>query len=242
MLGNLMKAVGICKSYHKKNVLRDITFSLQPGDVLGLFGPNGSGKSTLLDIIALAAKPSSGTLLIEGVDAISNANSFRPNIGYVPQDIALFEELTVKENLLCWSRLPGKEAKRKAKDLAEKLNLSEIYHQKISTLSGGMRRRVNLAVALLGKPTLLVLDELYSGVDTENIKIIQETLASMAQNGVSQIISGHSPEMILPYATHVMMLSHGEISFYGDRDAYLLQTCESSSIIAKDIEIQDDIL
>ncbi len=121
-----LSAVSLGRDYAAVSVLRDITFSLRQGEVLGLFGPNGSGKSTLLNILALADRPSVGGLRIDGDDAAHKAVKLRRKIGYVPQDVALFEELTVKDNLLCWSRLPGREAKRKALELAEVLCLKTL--------------------------------------------------------------------------------------------------------------------
>jgi ABC-type multidrug transport system fused ATPase/permease subunit len=141
-----LSAVSLGRDYAAVSVLREITFSLRQGEVLGLFGPNGSGKSTLLNILALADRPSVGGLRIDGDDAAHKAVKLRRKIGYVPQDVALFEELTVKDNLLCWSRLPGREAKRKALELAEVLCLKTLLSKQVGALSGGMKRRVNLAV------------------------------------------------------------------------------------------------
>lgn len=211
----------ISKTYGSATVLNDVSFSLNRGEVLGVFGPNGSGKSTLLDIIALAARPDSGTIECDGTDARKNAGKVRPVIGYVPQEIALFEELTVKENLLCWSRLPGKKAMQKALSVAEELNLTKIYRQKVSTLSGGMKRRVNLAAALLGESRLLVLDEPFSGVDAENIDGMLGILSDMADRGVTQMISGHSPDMLMPLIDRVMVLSNGHVAFLGEKEDFM---------------------
>ena len=183
MDNEILRAEGLCKSYGTVNALCEVSFSLKRGEVLGLFGLNGSGKSTLLDIVALAAKPDAGQIIFDGLDVNSNLTAVRRRIGYVPQEIALFEELTVCENLLCWSKLPGKKAKARAVEVAEKLNLHEIYGKKVAELSGGMKRRVNLAVALLGDPELMVLDEPFAGVDTDNTDGIEKVLKEMAERG-----------------------------------------------------------
>lgn len=219
MTNEILRAEGVCRKYGAVNALNNVSFSLNRGEVLGLFGQNGSGKSTLLDIIALAAKPDGGHIFFDGTEVNSNLTAVRRRIGYVPQEIALFEELTVRENLLCWSRLPGKKAKVRVGEVAEKLNLSCIYGKKVAELSGGMKRRVNLAVALLGEPELIVLDEPFAGVDTDNTDGIEKRLRELADGGVALIVSGHSPEQMMPLINKVMVLSRGEIVYFDDKEA-----------------------
>ena len=221
MSNEFLRAVDISRKYGTVTALDNVSFSLNRGEILGLFGKNGSGKSTLLDIIALAAKADGGQILFEGEEVGSNLTSARRRIGYVPQEIALFEELTVRENLLCWSKLPGKKAKSRAWEVSEKLNLAEIYKKKVSELSGGMKRRVNLAVALLGDPELMVLDEPFAGVDTDNTDGIVNVLKELAKHGTAQIVSGHSPEQMLPLIDRVLVLSCGQIAYLGDKQEFL---------------------
>jgi ABC-2 type transport system ATP-binding protein len=206
----------ISRRYGRKDVLRDVTFSLDQGEVLGLFGPNGSGKSTLLDILALAVRPTSGSILLRGEEVLTRASQIRPSIGYVPQDIALFEELTVMDNLLCWSRLPAGQTRARVREIAGALCLGDIAGQKVATLSGGMKRRVNLGVALLGSPSLLVLDEPFAGVDLDHRDIMQTLLRQLTGLGVSQVISSHSLEDILPLASKIMVLREGQVLFFDD--------------------------
>jgi len=216
-----IKAEGLSKKYGGVSALSGVSFSLERGEVLGLFGLNGSGKSTLLDILALAARPDEGKICFDGAEVSYKAAQARRRIGYVPQEIALFEELTVRENLLCWSRLPGKKAKERADETAEELNLTEFYKKKVSALSGGMKRRVNLAVALLGQPELLVLDEPFAGVDADNTDWIETKLREMADSGVAQIVSGHSPDQIMSLIDSILVLSNGETVWHGSKEAFL---------------------
>lgn len=216
-----IRAEGLSKKYGEADALKEVTFSLERGEVLGLFGLNGSGKSTLLDIVALAARPDTGHIFFDGTDVSYNTSSARRRIGYVPQEIALFEELTVRENLLCWSRLPGKKAKLRADETAERLNLLSFYNKKVSALSGGMKRRVNLAVALLGEPELLVLDEPFAGVDADNTDWIEQRLREMADGGVAIIVSGHSPDQMMPLLDRILVLSNAGTVWYGDKESFL---------------------
>ena len=222
-------AEAISKKYGKVNALKEVSFSLERGEILGLFGRNGSGKSTLLDIVALATESESGKIIIDGEEVGSKRTSFRRRIGYVPQEIALFEELTVKENLLCWSRLPGKKAKQRADEIAERLNLNEFYGKRVSALSGGMKRRVNLAVALLCEPELLVLDEPFAGVDTDNTEIIERVLRELADSGMGIIVSGHSPEQLVPLVDKVLVLSYGERIYFDEKAEFLCEAGESGA-------------
>lgn len=210
----------ICRSYGRKRVLQSISYSLNRGQVLGLFGPNGSGKTTLLEIAALASKPSAGQLLHHGEAFLTRVAKIRPLIGYVPQDIALFEELTVMDNLRCWSRLPRDRAKVRIVEVSALLNLEAIIGQRVMTLSGGMKRRVNLAVAMLGNPSLLVLDEPFAGVDYEHQEIMRKVLARLSGAGVSQIISSHHVDDLLPLLDQIMVLRDGRLLYYGSRDDF----------------------
>lgn len=217
----LLEAKDLTKRYGKRIVLGGVSFDVQPGEVLGLFGPNGSGKSTLLDVLALATRPTTGMLVIAGHDTGKAPGLARPLIGYVPQDIALFEELTVMDNLLCWTKEPRKKVKARIASVLSALRLLPVAKQKINTLSGGMKRRVNLAVALLCEPKLLLLDEPFVGMDAQSVADTQALLWSIAQTGTAEIISGHTPEQILPLANRVLVISGGQPVFLGERDAFL---------------------
>jgi ABC-2 type transport system ATP-binding protein len=192
--------------------------------VLGLFGPNGSGKSTLLDILALAVRPTSGQILYRGMDILPRPDTARHLIGYVPQDIALFEELTVLDNLHCWSRLPAAQTRSRIAEIAGALCLEPIASQKVATLSGGMKRRVNLGVALLGYPSLLVLDEPFAGVDLDHREIMQVLLRQLSGLGVCQVISSHSLEDLQPLAGKIMVLHDGRMIFNGDMASFRQKT------------------
>lgn len=212
----------ISKTYNKKTVLKNISFSIEKGHVLGILGPNGSGKTTLINTIALALKPDDGgEIMIEGIDAMKNVKQARKKIGYVPQDIALFEELSIRDNLICWSRLKMKKAKEQAEKIADLLDLKTIYKQKVSTLSGGMKRRVNLAVALLEEPKLLLLDEPFAGMDYEHTEETEKVIKKIAENGASVIISSHIPKQVICFANEVLILRNGDILFCGNKDEFL---------------------
>ncbi len=217
---SLLRAQQITKQYGGAAVLRRVDVTLAPGTVLGVFGPNGSGKSTLLDILALAAKPDDGQLYVNGRDVAEAPAASRAIVGYAPQDIALFEELTVRDNLLAWSRLKGRQATEKLAALTDTLALQTLLRKRVAALSGGMKRRVNFAAALMGTPKIVVLDEPFAGVDVENAKRMTALIQSVADGGAAVVLSGHAPDALLPVLSHVLVLSGGEALFSGDKASY----------------------
>jgi ABC-2 type transport system ATP-binding protein len=212
----MIEAVGLSKSYGKQKVLNNVSFTLGEGRVLGILGPNGAGKTTLIKILALLASPDSGSLAIDGQDVRGAHGRLRPLIGYVPQDVALFEDLSVRDNLLCWTGQKGRRAREQADRLISQLNLSTFAKKKISALSGGMKRRVNLAVALLDAPKVLILDEPLVGVDIEQRQQITQTLKTLAQNGITQIIASHHVDEMMALADDFLVMKDGEVIFTGD--------------------------
>ena len=209
----MIEAVGLSKSYRKQKVLNHASFSLTKGRVMGILGPNGAGKTTLIKILAFITRPDSGTLLYNGQDTHMYPSHVRPNIGYVPQDIALFDDLSVWDNLVCWSRRSGYEAKEQANRLIAELNLKEFARKKISELSGGMKRRVNLAVAMLDDPQVLILDEPMVGVDIEQRKQIMDYLKKLSQSGVTIIMTSHHVDEMMGLADEIMVMKEGDILF-----------------------------
>ena len=217
----MIEAAELTKSYGKQKVLSGVSFTLEEGCVMGILGPNGAGKTTLIKLLALLARPDGGTLRIGGYDALRDAKLVRPFIGYVPQDVALFEDLTVRDNLMCWSGKTGAAARAQAERLIEELCLTSFASKKVSALSGGMKRRVNLAVAMLDGPKVLILDEPLVGVDIEQRQLINTSLKKLAQSGVTQIIASHHAEEMMALADEFMVMKDGEIMFLGSAEQLL---------------------
>jgi ABC-2 type transport system ATP-binding protein len=211
----MIEAVKLSKAYGKQNVLNNVSFMLEKGRVMGILGPNGAGKTTLIKILALIAQPDTGTLKYNGRDAARESRLLRPLIGYVPQDVALFEDLSVRDNLMCWSALKGRAAKEQAALLIEELCLSSFASKRVSALSGGMKRRVNLAVAMLDHPEVLILDEPLVGVDIEQRQQINQSLKKLALSGVTQIIASHHVDEMMTLADELMVMKDGNIRFIG---------------------------
>jgi ABC-2 type transport system ATP-binding protein len=206
------------KSYGSQFALRLADFELNSGSVMMLLGRNGSGKSTLLNILALALSPDSGSVLVDGLSGRAACAA----VGFAPQEIALFEELSVEENLRCWCPLPAGEARRRTDDLLERLDLTASRRKLLRNLSGGQKRRVNLAAALMGEPRYLLLDEPLAGADEESEARILKLLSDYARQGVGVLISSHQPRLLRGLADKALVLERGETVFSGSAEDYFI--------------------
>lgn len=203
----MIESVNLCKNYADQNVLNSINISLNKGEIVGLIGVNGSGKTTLLDILALINLSSGGDIIIDN-EIVDNLNKkrLRSKISYVPQDIALFEELTVKENLICWSKLNKEKTMERIMEIEPFFNLQEMFNKKITKLSGGMKKRINIAVALMGEYDYMILDEPLAGVDYENAKMIIDFLVMEKNRGIGILITGHELNLLNEYTDRIIKL------------------------------------
>lgn len=209
----MIRAANLTKAYKHQIVLKNVSFSLERGKILGVFGPNGAGKTTLLKILSLIFKPDAGgSLFVNDIDAVQRPQDVRTQIGYVPQEIALYQDLSVVDNLFCWSRqhhLSQQDAV--FTEIIKALDIDSILKKKVRKLSGGMKRRVNLAVALMNSPQILVMDEPLVGVDILQRKLIINHLKTLSNRGVTQIITSHYPGELVSFVDHVMMLDEGQM-------------------------------
>lgn len=185
----IYQAVNITAGYGKKIVLQNLSLDLEEGSCTFVVGANGCGKSTLFSVLAGIKKARGGRLLLEGKEV--EKNQLQKLIGYVPQDSPLFPELTVKDNLLLW--YGGKEALQKELDggVIEKLGLQELLKKRVSTLSGGMQRRVCIGCAMAGNPRLLIMDEPGAALDLECKEALYDCLREYRKTGGTVLMSSH---------------------------------------------------
>ena len=210
----MIEGKNLTKIYGKQQVLTDVSIEIREGEITALLGKNGSGKSTLLNILAMAVKPDKGRIYVNREDAsgpAGTAGRLRRTIAYVPQDIALFEELTMKDNLYCWSRLSKEATDARIDELEETFHLKEMEGKKIIKLSGGMKRRVNFAAALMGEYKFMILDEPLTGLDEDTVCRILKMLEEKKRQGVGIIISGHDKGQLLSVADKKILLKDGVV-------------------------------
>lgn len=179
-------------SYGKKPILKDISFHVNSGERIAIIGNNGCGKSTLLRIMAGIIKPQEGTVRYYGKDACSDRDLFRKYCGYVPQENPLMEELSVKDNLRLWNK--GK--KEIPEEIIRMNGLENILTEKVTVLSGGMKRRLSIACAMMGMPPIMLMDEPTSALDMEYRKQIHEWMDRYRKMNGTLVIVTHDKEEI----------------------------------------------
>lgn len=201
----------ICKSYGGRQVLCPVSFVLPPGQCLGLAGHNGSGKSTLLRLIAQIEKPDGGDVLYEGRSVLGDRKFLRKMLGYVPQSAELAPELTVKQQLRLWQSACGLSGPL-SEDILDLLGLDPLLKTPIRILSGGMAQRVSIAMALLSRPRVLLMDEAASGLDGGYVPRLLDWLESVyLPGGGSLIWCSHHPQELERLCGAVLQLENGRL-------------------------------
>lgn len=209
----------ISKSYRGKKAVDRLSFRVAPGEILGLIGTSGAGKSTTISMIATLMKPDAGQILFHGADIRENPRSFRKKIGYVPQDIALYESLSGMDNLKFWGRagrLYGDKLKERIGAVSEMTGFTpEMLKKRVEEYSGGMKRRLNIAVALLAEPELLILDEPTAGIDIQSRNLILRAIKELAERKTAVIYVGHYMDEVEKLCDSICVLDHGHVVYRG---------------------------
>ena len=210
----MLEVRNISFSYRRRKVLRDVSFVVSPGEVVSVVGANGAGKTTLLKVLATLLIPDSGTVMMDGLDALARPLRYRRQLGYLPERIALYDDMTVKEYLHYRARLRGEPAKRVRRRVSESVELCQIgdvLRTPIGTLSAGQRKRVAIADAMILRPRVLLLDDFLSGLDGTMREATGALLASAVAFS-SVIVTGHELEDLAKWTTRFLVLRDGVVS------------------------------
>ena len=198
-----------------KQALKDISLDLRSPSLIGLLGPNGAGKSTLMKLLVAALMPTSGVIKADGQSLATSDRKLKSQLGYLPQDFGLFDELTVTQFLDYMAALKGlREPKYAIQETIGKVNLEDKARSKIRTLSGGQRQRVGIAQALLGDPPFLIFDEPTVGLDPEERIHFRNLFSQTAQNRLV-LLSTHIIEDVQSVCDRIVVINHGRILFKG---------------------------
>ena len=211
----------VTKSYGRQKVLQNVSFEIMEGELFGLLGPNGAGKSTLIDILTGIQSMDSGEIFINGKSIKTDKVEIRKHLGLVPQDIALLEELNAVDNLEYLGGLyglAGAELKSQIEKLLEVAGLTDKKKEKVKNYSGGMKRRLNIAVAMLHNPSILILDEPTVGVDAQSRQHIFDYIQSLAEQGTTILYTSHYMEENEALCKRVFILDLGEEVAYGTKE------------------------
>ena len=221
----MLKGEEISKSYSGKEALSEVSFQLSPGECLGVVGHNGSGKSTLLSIGAGVQRPTSGSITWKGQSIWKNRELLRREFGYIPQENALLEDVSVGDNLRLWqaalqvSKIPS----FGGTSLLEILGLEELLRQPVKKLSGGMKKRLSIAVGLLNSPKVLLLDEAYAALDMVYSRRLTQLFSFLKKQGTALLFCTHQPGEMLDLCDQLLVLRRGETVFYGSKKEALEQ-------------------
>jgi linearmycin/streptolysin S transport system ATP-binding protein len=216
--GPVLECAGLRKRFGELEAVRGVGFRIESGETYGLLGPNGAGKTTTISMICGLLEPDDGEVLVCGAPLTVSSVREREAIGYVPQEIALYPDLTGRENLRFFGRLydlPGPEAGRRAAEVLDVVGLAERADDRVRTYSGGMQRRLNIAVGLLHRPRLLVLDEPTAGVDPQSRNAILESVEVLAGEGLAVLYTTHYMEEAERLCTRVGIIDSGVLQAEG---------------------------
>jgi ABC-2 type transport system ATP-binding protein len=204
----------LSKRYGDRVAVNAISFSIAKGETVGLLGPNGAGKTTAIAMISGISKPDGGEVSLGGVSLARDANALKRRVGLVPQDLALYEELSAWANLQLFGGLYGlgaAELQSRAKAALALVGLADRSTDRVKTFSGGMKRRLNIAGALLHEPDLLLLDEPTVGVDPQSRNAIFDNLEELKRRGKTLLYTTHYMEEAERLCDRVLILDHGQI-------------------------------
>lgn len=210
----MIELSGLNKSFGTNQVLRNLNLSVKQGEFYSLLGPNGAGKSTTINIIAQLLRPDEGKVMVNGFDASTQVLKIKALLGVVPQEIALYEELTAWENLMFWGQLNGVSRSginERGKKILTKFGLYERKDEKIKTYSGGMKRRINIAVALLHNPEVILMDEPTVGIDPQSRNNIYEFMESLKSEGKTIIYTTHYMEEAERFSDRIGVMDNGRL-------------------------------
>jgi len=213
-MDNILVVQDLKKSYDKTQALKGVTFSVQSGTCFGLLGPNGAGKSTTMKILTGIVKADGGTADILGLRVDRESSKIRRQVGYVPQNITLYEKLSAFDNLTFFGELyglKGKQLTSRIREVLEQIGLANREKDAVESFSGGMKRRINIATALLHRPKLLILDEPTVGIDPQSRNHIFEMIRSLKSEGVTVIYSTHYMEEVEALCDDLAIVDQGKV-------------------------------
>ncbi|MFC1978868.1 ABC transporter ATP-binding protein [Chloroflexota bacterium] len=238
MSNEFLIAKDLYKSFNEIKAVNGVSFSINHGEIFGLLGPNGAGKTTTIRILATVLQPDKGEVTIGGYSTRQNAPEARSIIGVCPQDLALYEDLSAMDNLVFFGRMSGlesKEAKAQAASNLELMGLSDRAKGKIAKFSGGMKRRINLAVALMGTPEMLFLDEPTVGIDPQSRNNIYEVIEGLRDKGMTILYTTHYMEEANRLCDRVAIMDAGQVIAMDSPEGLKSQIGEPDKVTLEDV-------
>lgn len=223
---HLLSTRSLVKRYGRREVVRGVDIEVSGGEIVGLLGPNGAGKTTSFYMMVGLVPATSGKVFLNGVNVTRQPmfRRARMGIGYLPQEPSVFRKLKVWENLACIAEslaISRGERRRRVEGLLEELGLEAVREQRAYTLSGGERRRLEIARALLTEPRFLLMDEPFSGVDPISVAEVQRIVLSLKEKGIGVLITDHNVRETLRIVDRAYLLHDGKVLAEGDSEALI---------------------
>ncbi|MCX8023973.1 MAG: ATP-binding cassette domain-containing protein [Thermanaerothrix sp.] len=237
----MIRVQNLTKRFGYLTAVDSLTFDVREGEIFSLLGPNGAGKTTTISILSTLLLPTSGEAWIGGYSILQQPLAVRRLIGVVPQEIALYQDLSGYENLWFWGQmygLKGEELRQRIRSTLEQVGLSEKADQKVRTYSGGMKRRLNLAAGLLHRPRVLFLDEPTVGIDPQSRRAILDFVKSLNREGITILYTTHYMEEAQELSHRVGIMDHGRLIALGTQTELLQRVGEHETVV---LAFEDDL-
>lgn len=254
---SMLEVKNLQKNYGDFPAVKGITFDIKNGEIFSLLGPNGAGKTTIIAMLSTLYRPTAGDAMVGGYSVSKSPMQVKQIIGVVPQELALYEDLSARENLIFWGQmygLRGKSLYDRVDEVLEQIDLVEKAKHRVKTYSGGMKRRVNIGVGLLHRPRLLIMDEPTVGIDSQSRRAILDTVKNLNKMGMTILYTTHYMEEAEELSDRVGIIDHGELIALGTQkeltqqvgqtDTLILHLAENddSSALAESLRDMDGIL
>lgn len=221
------------KSFGDLQAVQDASFKADSGEVLSLLGPNGAGKSTTISMLSGLLAPTGGDASIMGHSVTKEPEAAKKSLGVVPQDIALYPDLSARENLVFWGKmygLRGADLKRSVDEVLEIIGLTDRQKDHVGKFSGGMKRRVNIGAALLHKPEVIIMDEPTVGIDPQSRRHILDNVKELNRQGMTVLYTTHYMEEAAELSDHIAIMDKGRVIAYGTHDELIKLVGEETRI------------
>src|SRR5512136_559941 len=221
------------KAFGEIKAVQGVSFDVQSGEIFGLLGPNGAGKTTTISMLATLLRPDECDAFVMGHSIRRDPMAVKSVLGVVPQEIALYEDLSARENLTFWGKmygLRGARLRQRVNEVLELIGLSDRANGRVGTFSGGMKRRVNIGVALLHKPQVIYMDEPTAGIDPQSRRNILDSVVTLKDQGMTVLYTTHYMEEAQELCNHIAIMDHGQVMACGTHEELVRLVGEQTRI------------
>jgi ABC-2 type transport system ATP-binding protein len=228
-----IQAKNLHKSFGEIKAVQGVSFDVQPGEIFGLLGPNGAGKTTTISMLATLLRPDEGDAFVMGHSIRHDPMGVKSVLGVVPQEIALYEDLSAHENLTFWGKMYGLRGSglgQRVNAVLELIGLSDRANGRVGTFSGGMKRRVNIGVALLHQPQVIYMDEPTAGIDPQSRRNILDSVVTLKNQGMTVLYTTHYMEEAQELCNHIAIMDHGQVMACGTHEELVRLVGEQTRI------------